>query len=478
MSRALVVICLLAAACGGAEPLEPASPAVRLLFGGDVMVGRGASAVVSAEGAGVFAPVRHLIGAAHIAAANLESPLTTAPAATEGHDLRGLPAHAAVLAAAGFDAIALANNHAADGGPAGIADSLDALAGAGLHAVGAGATSPEAWAPVIVPARGLEVALLAVDLTGGAVAPGHGAVLASWDERLLRDAVGAARAEADLVAVGIHGGAEGLPRPDPVLRRAVERVAGWGADVVWVHGAHVVHATEVIDPDGDGRPTVAGFGLGDLIFDRAGSEGALLEVLAGPGGVRAWRVARTATGDGRVAFAGWEPPPGTAVAIAGEWWASTGEHDAPAGSDPPDAAWLGPDVEVLAAGRGDVTGDGAEELVVSFLRPRRPALADRLVGAPLVDAEGRTAHLGVYDASGRQVWVAGTVIRPVVALAVCDGAIATGYSELDGTAVVATGAWRWEGFGFAAASDLPGSGEPTCADVDGDGRLDPVISRR
>jgi hypothetical protein len=48
---------------------------------------------------------------------------------------------------------------------------------------------------------------------------------------------------------------------------------------------------------------------------------------------------------------------------------------------------------------------------------------------------------------------------------------------LDDSAVVATSAWLWRGFGFTTLDELSGPGEPACADVDGDGRLDPVIER-
>jgi hypothetical protein len=36
----------------------------------------------------------------------------------------------------------------------------------------------------------------------------------------------------------------------------------------------------------------------------------------------------------------------------------------------------------------------------------------------------------------------------------------------------------WQGFGLRPAAELPGPGTPGCADVDGDGRLDPVILGR
>jgi poly-gamma-glutamate synthesis protein (capsule biosynthesis protein) len=51
------------------------------------------------------------------------------------------------------DACALANNHVLDFGHTGLADTLDALAGAGLQAVGAGRDAGHARQPVTAPLR-------------------------------------------------------------------------------------------------------------------------------------------------------------------------------------------------------------------------------------------------------------------------------------------------------------------------------------
>jgi hypothetical protein len=76
------------------------------------------------------------------------------------------------------------------------------------------------------------------------------------------------------------------------------------------------------------------------------------------------------------------------------------------------------------------------------------------------------------------VWAAGTLQRPVAQVAVCDGSLALGFDALDDPAVVATGAWTWWSFGFAIAPELVGPGTPACADVDADGKLDPIIIDR
>jgi hypothetical protein len=129
---------------------------------------------------------------------------------------------------------------------------------------------------------------------------------------------------------------------------------------------------------------------------------------------------------------------------------------------------------------GRVTGDNPQDLVVSFRHvgrehPVRTGLAE----IEWTDAEGRTAHLGLYAADDLAPrWVAGVIPRPIFDVAACDGSIALAFSSLDGPAVIATGAARWSGFGLMAADELSGPGEPSCADIDGDGSLDPIVVGR
>src|SRR2546429_3638049 len=62
-----------------AAPLPSRPAAVRLLFGGDVMLGRGVAPVVARDPASVFAGIRFAVGSADVAVANLESPPTRRP---------------------------------------------------------------------------------------------------------------------------------------------------------------------------------------------------------------------------------------------------------------------------------------------------------------------------------------------------------------------------------------------------------------
>ena len=476
----------LAAAVASLLAVAPAAgaasrPPVRLLFAGDVMLGRGVAPVAAADPQGLFAGVRDEVSAADLAVANLESPLTLRPhlPAAGPNALEARPASAALLAGAGFDAIAIANNHAGDAGPHTVTDTIAALARARLLPLGGGASAAAAYEPRIVVVNGVRVALLAFDATGqgpraGARTPG----VASWNETLVREAVRRARSEADVVTVGIQGGTEYVPATDPHVMHLARQVAAWGADVVWGQGPHVVQPIRVLHVRPDGRPTVVATSLGNFLFDQhipGTQRGAVLEVLAGAGGVRAFRIG-SVRATAPMQFPGWRLPQGDAAALGGDWWSLAQPVRAVASKPPRSLARFRG--TVVDASLGDPEGNGGRQLVVAFRRPFRPTNISGLVARrELVDRHGLTAHVGLYRPGDlRPLWIAGTLLRPVAAVAACDGAIAVGYSTLNGSAIVATGAWRWGGFGFLSLPQLPGRGVAACANVDG--TLDPVVLER
>ncbi len=477
---AALLVCALVAACGGSGERSTSEQTLRLLFAGDVMVGRGVAAVAESDPEGLFADVRFVISEADLSFANLESPLTRRPHVGPGFSLEAEPAAARLIAAAGFDLVSIANNHAGDAGGPSVVDTIEALAAVDLVAVGGGANLGEATAPIILERNGMKVAALAFDVSGTGLPAGAGPGILRWDEGLARDLVERARRMADVVTVSIHGGTEYVHEPDEEMSEVAELLAAWNVDVVWGHGPHVAQPVEVIDPDGDGRPTVVATSLGNFIFDqdRPGTQnGLVLEVLSGGGGPVAFRLGSTEHADRRVHFEEWRLPAGDAVMLGLEWWQLT---SAGRGTLPEDGLIDFPPGEVRSYGHGDVTGDGETDLVVAFRRPFRETEVTQLYPDwDWTDESGRSAHLGVYrPADLREWWVAGSLFRPIETLTVCDESIAVGYSDLDAPAILATGAWRWTDFGFAGGPELPGGGTPMCSDVDGDGRSDPVVGER
>jgi poly-gamma-glutamate synthesis protein (capsule biosynthesis protein) len=123
-----------------------------------------------------FARVVELLAGADVAVGNLDTALTTGGYPREKLiNVRADPAVVAPdMARMGFDVISVANNHATDYGERGLFDTLEALAGAGVAAVGGGADLAAATAPAIVEVAGRRVgvsAWTAVLPTGAAASP-------------------------------------------------------------------------------------------------------------------------------------------------------------------------------------------------------------------------------------------------------------------------------------------------------------------
>lgn len=461
----------------------PSAPpqTVTVLLAGDVMMGREVAPIAAGDPEGLFQDIRATLRGPDLAMANLESPLTDLlHVSPNPHALEGDPATADLLASAGFDLINLANNHSGDAGPAGLLDTTRAIEEAGMDVVGAGFDSSRAREPVFKEFGELRVAVLAFDATGAGLAAGVEPGVAMWDTATAREAVTGAAKLADVVIVSVHGGVEYLPESDPRMIAIGEMLASWGADVVWGHGAHVVQPLTTL-PAESGRTTIVATSLGNFLFDQRGAltgEGAVLEVMADPEGVIAYRLGSTSHRDLRVHFETWEAPTGDAVLVDGEWWNLLRGFEPRAETPAPVTAF--PWGEVVAASTGRVTSQDRLETVISFRQPARPhPVREGLPHIDWTDHAGRTAHLGIYRADDlAPIWVAGMVPSPVAAVRACDGSIAMAYSSLDDPSILATGAAVWSTFGLDAAATLPGPGIPACCDVDRDGLTEPAILER
>ena len=214
---------------------------------GDVMMGSSPN-LPPDDGSRYFAAVAPSIRA-DVALANLEGTLSTGGSSKCGAGSSSCfafhtpPSWARWLRAAGFDVLNLANNHAADYGPVGQEQTLAALDRQRLLHTG------RPGEITVVDVRGIRVALL-----GFAPYP--------WAQSLLdipaaKRLVAKAGAEADVVVVTMHAGAEGVAYQH--VRPGTERFLGEnrgnpvafahavvdaGADLVVGSGPHVLRGIE------------------------------------------------------------------------------------------------------------------------------------------------------------------------------------------------------------------------------------------
>ncbi|MGH3346911.1 MAG: CapA family protein, partial [Nocardioides sp.] len=116
-------------------------------------------------------PIDRVLSDADVTVLNLETAITTRgtpePKELEVPDnryhFRTSPEALDVLAAAGVDAVTMANNHGADYGPVGMRDTLRAREDGPIAVIGVGRNQRDAFAPYRVTVRGTEIAVVAAD---------------------------------------------------------------------------------------------------------------------------------------------------------------------------------------------------------------------------------------------------------------------------------------------------------------------------
>lgn len=248
-----------------------------------------------------YEAVAPLIAGFDLALGNLEFPVDPeAPIGPPVGSVRfnGAPAHLDALAAAGFDALSIANNHSYDQGPDGLEATRRALIARGLTPVGA-APPGVAVTPSVLEMSGLRLAMQAYTFApNGYPVPDDPAVtdwpprdlplvelhFADWQgafraeglARFAADIAAADRVGADFRIAMVHWGVEWRLRPTADQRRAAHDMIDAGFDLVVGGHAHVLNPPEVY------RGRLIAYSLGNFISDFVPLEtrtGAVLEVV-------------------------------------------------------------------------------------------------------------------------------------------------------------------------------------------------------
>lgn len=212
---------------------------------------------------------------------NLETSATRSDAYLDkGINYRMSPENAECLRAAGIDCCVLANNHVLDWGRAGLIETLSALEGLRLGAVGAGRDLAQAQAPAILnipgkrrvlvfafasPTSGVPHNWAATEKTAGVnlLADLTDESVAQIAEQTLK-----ARRPGDVVVVSIHWGPNwGYEIPDEQRRFARALIDQAGASLVHGHSSHHVKAIEIY------KNRLVLYGCGDFLNDYEGISG-------------------------------------------------------------------------------------------------------------------------------------------------------------------------------------------------------------
>ncbi len=248
--------------------------AQKLLFGGDVMLGRGVNKVINEKGTDYpLEPLYPITRAADLFFINLECAISPTghrfQGAPKAFYFRADPPALEVLTSAGADLANLANNHALDADAVGLEDTLELLERNGIAAVGAGLDLSQARAGTTVQSAGLQVGTLGVcdhqsDFAAAEDRPGiHFLDLRSGTGASLIKEVERLAAQVDLVVVALHWQPNWAPKVRPEYRALAEELVEAGADILWGHSPHHFQGVEWIDG------AVALYSTGDLVDDYA-----------------------------------------------------------------------------------------------------------------------------------------------------------------------------------------------------------------
>ena len=220
---------------------------------GDIMMGTTYPSVMlpANDGRDLFRDVKPYIREADLAVGNLEGAMIDGGTSAKGggrntFSFRMPTSYGPLLTDAGYDFLSMANNHANDFGPAGVASTERVLDREGIKYAG-------------VQGRTESVVLEKNGVRYGLAAFGHNAyTVRHTDFEQARRIIRGLKERADIVIVSMHGGAEGrdkrhLPHGTETflgenrgnLRAFAHLCIDNGADVVYGHGPHIVRAVEL-----------------------------------------------------------------------------------------------------------------------------------------------------------------------------------------------------------------------------------------
>lgn len=211
----------------------------------------------------VFTPTKPLLDSGDLIFMNLENPVSDLqPKVKKEFSFTSAPERLGWYMDVGFNLFSLSNNHIADADQEGIDDTLKHLkemsAARSHKAWWAGASSnsydeAESATFIELPEKNLKIAYFSTGNSRGAFVSKY------WSASLLKK-IKAAKAQADLVIVSVHGGKEYQHLPEQNITDIYHSWVDQGADLVIGHHPHVIRPVELY------KQSIIIHSLGNYVF--------------------------------------------------------------------------------------------------------------------------------------------------------------------------------------------------------------------
>ncbi|MBA3051589.1 CapA family protein [bacterium] len=241
---------------------------ISIIAVGDIMLGRHIAKDMAKKGKGYSHPyklVKNLISSADIAFANLECPISSKGVSTgKKYSFCASTKNLEGLLYAGFDVLALANNHIMDYGPEAFSETLKLLKNKNITYVGAGNNLEEARKAGFFKFANTRIAFLAYDCTfRWSFATDKKAGIAPGRIKEIQQDISKAKKVSDIIIVSFHWGNEYTSTASKFQKNLAHKTIDAGADIIIGHHAHVIQEIEFYKE----KPII--YGLGNFIFDQA-----------------------------------------------------------------------------------------------------------------------------------------------------------------------------------------------------------------
>jgi hypothetical protein len=238
---------------------------IEILIAGDLCTdGRIEEKILSNPNWNCFQNISDVLSSKDLSIVNLECPLTTSikKIIKSGPSIKADPKTISILTSGYFDVVTLANNHILDFGKNGLEETINICTQNSIKHVGVGKDLKEASKPLFIKIKNKKIGIVNIAENEFSVATVNSSGVNPLNPIQNFYQIQAAKNNADIVLVIVHGGNEYYELPSPRFKETLRFFADAGATAVIAHHTHISSGYETYN----NVPIF--YGLGNFLFDK------------------------------------------------------------------------------------------------------------------------------------------------------------------------------------------------------------------